>query len=60
MQALRFLSDYLNNDIYYGSSYEGQNFYRTANQVQLLKLLIQEEKKFSDIVANIVRKKSLV
>ena len=60
MQALRFLSDYLNNDVYYGSSYEGQNFYRTANQVQLLKLLIQKEKKFSNIVANIVHKKSLV
>jgi thiamine kinase-like enzyme len=60
MQALRFLSDYLNNDVYYGSAYEGQNFYRTVNQVQLLKLLIQKEKKFSDIVVNIVRKKSLV
>ena len=40
MQALRFLSDYLNNDVYYGSAYEGHNFYRAANQVQLLKLLI--------------------
>jgi Ser/Thr protein kinase RdoA (MazF antagonist) len=58
MQALRFLSDYLNNDVYYGSAYDGQNFYRTANQVQLLKLLIQNEKKFSDIVSNIVQKKS--
>ncbi len=58
MQALRFLSDYLNNDVYYGSVYEGQNFYRTANQVQLLKLLIDNEKKFSSIVINIVRKKS--
>jgi hypothetical protein len=25
MQALRFLTDYLNNDIYYGSRYEGHN-----------------------------------
>ena len=60
MQALRFLSDYLNNDAYYGSVYEGQNFYRAANQVQLLRLLNQKEKKFSDIVANIVRNKAFV
>lgn len=58
MQALRFLSDYLNNDVYYGSVYEDQNFYRTANQVQLLKLLIDNEKEFSSIVIDIVRKKS--
>jgi hypothetical protein len=58
MQALRFLSDYLNNDVYYGSAYEGQNFYRTVNQVQLLKLLIQKEEKFSGIVSAIAQKKS--
>jgi len=57
MQALRFLSDYLNNDVYYGSAYEGQNFYRTVNQVQLLKLLIQKEEKFSGIVSAIAQKK---
>ena len=26
MQAIRFLTDYLNNDIYYGAKYEGHNF----------------------------------
>ena len=26
MQAMRFLTDHLNNDIYYGAKYEGQNF----------------------------------
>jgi Ser/Thr protein kinase RdoA (MazF antagonist) len=57
MQALRFLSDYLNNDVYYGSAYEGQNFYRTVNQAQLLKLLIQKEEKFSGIVSAIAQKK---
>ncbi len=60
MQALRFLTDYLNNDVYYGSAYNGQNFYRAANQTQLLKLLTDSEKKFSDIVSNIVQKKSHV
>lgn len=53
MQALRFLSDYLNNDIYYGSKYEGQNFIRAGNQAHLLKLLIEKEEKFQAIVLNI-------
>lgn len=37
MQALRFLTDYLNGDVYYGSKYEGQNYVRALNQIQLLK-----------------------
>lgn len=36
MQALRFLTDHLNNDVYYGAAYEGHNFNRAANQVRLL------------------------
>ncbi len=36
MQALRFLSDHLNNDVYYGAKYEGQNLVRTLNQIRLL------------------------
>lgn len=39
MQALRFLTDYLNNDIYYGSKYEGHNFVRAGNQIRLLEEL---------------------
>ena len=41
MQALRFLTDYLNGDIYYQTSYPEQNLDRTANQFQLLTLLIE-------------------
>jgi Ser/Thr protein kinase RdoA (MazF antagonist) len=37
MQALRFLTDHLNNDKYYGAKYEGQNFVRAINQIELLK-----------------------
>ncbi len=44
MQALRFITDYINNDVYYGSKYEGQNFVRANNQVTLLKRLIEKEK----------------
>jgi Ser/Thr protein kinase RdoA (MazF antagonist) len=53
MQALRFLADYLNNDTYYGSAYKDQNFYRAANQIQLLKLLIKNEARFSSIVLHL-------
>ena len=44
MQALRFITDYINNDIYYDSKYEGQNFVRATNQVTLLKRLMEKEK----------------
>lgn len=40
MQALRFLADHLNGDVYYGAKYEGQNYVRAANQVALLRKLI--------------------
>jgi len=50
MQALRFLTDYLNNDIYYGSKYEGQNFIRANNQGCLLKKIIEKEKTLQEMV----------
>lgn len=37
MQALRFLTDHLNRDIYYGARYEGHNLMRARNQIHLLK-----------------------
>ncbi|PZP49468.1 MAG: hypothetical protein DI598_07765 [Pseudopedobacter saltans] len=39
MQALRFLTDFLNGDIYYKTSYSGQNKDRAKNQFKLLQLL---------------------
>jgi len=45
MQALRFLSDYLNGDAYYHTSYAGQNLNRTNNQLTLLNQLIKLEEK---------------
>src|SRR4030095_5058237 len=44
MQALRFLADHLNNDIYYGAKYEDHNYMRANNQVTLLKKIIEKEK----------------
>ncbi len=39
IQAVRFLSDYLNNDSYYHTNYPDHNLDRTKNQLQLLKNL---------------------
>ena len=35
MQSVRFLTDYLNDDIYYKTNYENQNLVRANNQYQL-------------------------
>jgi len=50
MQALRFLTDHLNNDIYYGAKYEGHNFVRANNQAVLLQRLIKKENVLKKIV----------
>ncbi len=39
MQALRFVSDFLNNDIYYKTTYHEQNLNRALNQLILLERL---------------------
>ncbi|HTF30605.1 MAG TPA: aminoglycoside phosphotransferase family protein [Flavitalea sp.] len=44
MQALRFLTDHLNNDRYYGAKYPGHNLLRANNQIELLNKLIEKEK----------------
>ena len=41
MQALRFMTDYINGDIYYKTTYPEQNFDRAKNQLTLLKALEQ-------------------
>ncbi len=38
MQALRFFTDFLQNDCYYGEKYPNQNLVRAKNQVRLLEL----------------------
>ncbi|MEP7255518.1 MAG: phosphotransferase [Ferruginibacter sp.] len=46
MQALRFLTDHINNDIYYGAKYEGHNFVRAGNQLTLLQRLQEMAKNY--------------
>lgn len=46
MQAVRFLADYLNGDVYYHTSYPGQNLARAQNQLTLLE-------RYTEAVSNI-------
>lgn len=39
MQALRFLTDHINDDVYYGAQYPDHNFIRAGNQLVLLRKL---------------------
>ncbi len=50
MQAIRFLTDYINNDVYYGAKYSDHNLVRACNQICLLKKLSDREKRFDEIV----------
>ena len=50
MQAIRFLSDYLQGSIYYPISYPEQNLIRSLNQFQLLKSIVEKEKKLEQII----------
>ena len=56
MQALRFLADYLNNDVYYGAKYPLHNFNRAANQVVLLEDLVKKEALFTQKVKAFIKK----
>jgi Ser/Thr protein kinase RdoA (MazF antagonist) len=40
MQALRFITDHLNDDVYYGEKYPGHNLMRAKNQLVLLEKLM--------------------
>ena len=53
MQALRFLTDHLNDDVYYGARYEGHNFIRARNQAVLLQQYNAKEGLFHQIISTI-------
>ena len=53
MQAIRFLSDHLNNDIYYGARYPNHNLVRAGNQFQLLERLNEKEKCLQEYVESV-------
>lgn len=50
MQALRFLTDYLNNDVYYGAAYPEHNLVRAKNQTILLRKICSKETELNALV----------
>lgn len=52
MQAIRFLTDYFNNDIYYGARYAQHNLMRARNQLTLLESITQEEPTLSTVAVH--------
>jgi Ser/Thr protein kinase RdoA (MazF antagonist) len=53
MQALRFLTDHVNDDVYYGARYEGHNLVRAQNQAILLQKYNEKERSFNQIISTI-------
>ncbi|MBS1663863.1 MAG: aminoglycoside phosphotransferase family protein [Bacteroidetes bacterium] len=54
MQALRFLTDYLQDDIYYGRQYEEHNFVRASNQSTLLALYQQKMPRYLSMLEALI------
>ncbi|MCF6403985.1 aminoglycoside phosphotransferase family protein [Chitinophaga filiformis] len=52
MQAIRFLTDYFNNDSYYGAKYEQHNLLRARNQLTLLESITQQEQTLSSVATH--------
>lgn len=50
MQAIRFLTDYINDDVYYGAKYPEHNLNRAQNQAVLLNRLIEKKEVLEKLV----------
>ena len=50
MQVIRFLTDYLNGDVYYNTQYAEHNLDRTLNQWTLLQSMLQQQKTMEDAI----------
>ncbi len=57
MQAIRFLTDFLNGNIYYEVIDPLHNFFRAANQFELLRLLNEQSSHFEKIIHRLLTKK---
>ncbi|HVW97222.1 MAG TPA: aminoglycoside phosphotransferase family protein [Mucilaginibacter sp.] len=51
MQAIRFLTDFLNGDVYYPVKYPLHNLERAKNQFRLLESYVAAEPKFANIIS---------
>lgn len=55
MQGIRFLTDYLNGDIYYPVKYPEHNYNRAKNQLTLLERINEKEKTLQQIISNCLK-----
>ncbi len=51
MQGIRFLTDYLNGDVYYPVKYPEHNYNRAKNQLVLLEALMEKERVLQPVIA---------
>jgi Ser/Thr protein kinase RdoA (MazF antagonist) len=56
MQCLRFATDYLENDKYYGAKYPEHNLNRALNQMKLLQELIKARPELEKIIADVFQR----
>ena len=49
-QAMRFLTDYLNGDVYYKTTYPEQNLIRTRNQIAFFRAMEREQAALEEII----------
>lgn len=54
MQAIRFLTDYFNDDVYYGSKYAGHNLSRAMNQTVLLERFMGQKNIFESFTSHLL------
>lgn len=60
MQAVRFITDFLNGDIYYKTDYSGQNLIRGLNQIDLLDKYVAKQQEFEEIMIGIDKTRATV
>ncbi len=53
MIGVRFLTDYLNNDIYYKIAYEDQNYYRAMCQLELARQIMGRHEELGRVIKRI-------
>ena len=59
MQATRFLTDYLNGDTYYKTSYADHNLVRTRNQLRLFQLVKERQEDMIHAIGTLASKNSM-
>jgi len=53
IQAIRFLADYLNGDVYYKTSRKDQNLTRTENQFTLMRSILDQQEEMKKIITEL-------